>query len=165
MKYYLEVNSENDLSIARDIVKLSKDELYLRALSNIDVFHNTTFHLLYNPQNMLFATTKLNYENDTSLYTNNLEEIYNKFENISKILSVNIILQLYKWFNQHLEIDNMYIPLDFFGSEFEILFDTQMGVIRNGKQTLQTANGYIYTVAILKLFEEKIKNKNQKKRI
>lgn len=162
MKYKLKVNKYNEIEISRNIVEFSKDELYLKALANIDIFYNTISRLLYNPQQMLFATTKLSFNNDVSLYTDNQEEIYNKFENISKILSANIIVQLYKWFNQHLESDNMYVPYDFYGKEFDILFDTERGMIRQGKNTLQTANGYIYTVAILKLYEDNIK-RNYKK--
>lgn len=163
MKYKIKINKYNEIEISRNIVNFSKDELYLKALANIDVFYNTISNLLYNPQQMLFATTKLTYDNNVSLYTDNQEEIYNKFENISKILSANIILQLYKWFNQHLESDDMYIPFDFYGKEFEILFDTDTGITRNGKTTLFYANSYIYTVAILKLYEEKIKNKKEYK--
>lgn len=163
MKYKLKINKYNEIEISRNIVNFSKDELYLKALANIDIFYNTISNLLYNPQQMLFATTKLTYDNNVSLYTDNQEEIYNKFENISKILSANIIMQLYKWFNFYLESDSMYIPSDFYGKEFDILFDTEIGMIRNGKYTLQTANGYIYTVAILKLYEKQTKNKKEYK--
>lgn len=163
MKYKLIIDKDNQIEITRDIVNFSKDELYIKALCNIDCLHNTIFHLLYNPQNMLFSSSKLNYDNNVSIYTNNQEEIYNKFENISKILSANIILHLYKWFYQILETDKIYIPNTFFGKEFDILFDTEEGIIHQGKYTLFYANSYIYTVAILKLFEEKIKNRNQKK--
>lgn len=163
MKYKLKLNKYNEIEISRNIVKFSKEELCLKALANIDIFYNTISHLLYNPQQMLFATAKLSYDKDISLYTDNQEEIYSKFENISKILSANIIMQLYKWFNLHLESDNMYIPSDFYGKEFDILFDTEIGMIHNGTHTLQIANGYIYTVAILKLYEEKIKNKKEYK--
>ena len=162
MRYKLKINNDLQIEIARDIVDLSKEELYLKAFANIDVFHNTIFELLYNPQQMLFSTSKLSYDNNVSLYTDNQEEIYNKFENISKILCANIILHLYKWFKENIEFNGMYVPYNFYGKEFDVLFDFETGMAHNGKTTLFYANSYIYTVAILRLYEDNIKRNYRK---
>ena len=161
MKLNLQIK-DNKIEIIKDVIKYSEYDLYLKAFANIDCFYNTLFHLIYNPQNLLFSTQKIEYESNVTLYTDNQDTTYKKYENIYKILCANIILDLYKWFKQHLEVDKIFIPNSLFSKEFDFLFDTDV-ISHRISWTLQRANQYIYTVAVLKLFEEKIKNTRQKK--
>ena len=146
---------ENQLEILQDKqITLSQRELFIKALINIDYFHTLLEQCLYNPQNLLFSTQLLKYDNnDTSVYSDSQEKIYYKFENISKIIIANIITKSYDIIFQN--IYKCYIPSSFFAHEFDKLN------LDNKSSSLFYANGIIYTTALLKLFEKSL-NKNKK---
>lgn len=146
--------TDNQLEIIQDnILSLSDRELFINALINIDYIEAIRFHCLYNPQNLLFSTQSLEYDNNTKIYTDNQDKIYQKYENISKIIIANIIIKSYDIIFQN--IYKCYIPSSFFAPEFDKLN------LDNKSSSLFYANGIIYTTALLKLFEKSL-NKNKK---
>lgn len=156
--------SDNDIELIQNKnLSFTDRELFIKALINIDYFHTLLEQCLYNPQNLLFSTQLLKYDNnDTSVYSDNQEKIYYKFENISKIIIANIIIKSYDIVLK--DIYKCYIPSSFFAHEFDQLDLQFEPEFNNRKQTysLTVANGIIYTTAMLKLFEQKIEKRNKR---
>lgn len=147
--------NDNQLELVQDKpLTLTERELFVNALINIDYIEAIRFHCLYNPQNLLFSTQTLQYDNATTVYTNNQEQTYQKFENISKIVVANIIIQSYDIVLK--DIYKCYIPSSFFAHEFDKLD------LQQKSSALFYANGIIYTTAILKLFEQTIEKRNKR---
>lgn len=152
--------NNNQLELLQDKpLTLTERELFVKALINIDYIDAIRFHCLYNPQNLLFSTQTLSYDNDTTVYANSQEQTYQKFENISKIIVANIIIKSYDIVLEN--IYKCYIPSSFFAHEFDTL-DLQQDMDRKTPTALFYANGIIYTTAILKLFEETIEKRNKR---
>lgn len=144
---------DNQLDLIQDKkITLSQRELFVNALANIDYIQTLIEQCLYNPQRLFFATQSLKYDNNITIYTDNQEKTYNKFENISKIIIVNVIIKSYDIIFKN--IYNCYIPSSFFAPEFE-----QLDI---NSYSLSMANKIIYTTAILNLFEQQFVKRNKK---
>lgn len=157
----LAINNDQLELIQDKPLTLTERELFVKALINIDYIEAIRFHCLYNPQNLLFSTKALQYtdKNVPNVYIDTPDTIYQKFENISKIVVANIIIQSYDIVLK--DIYQCYIPSSFFAHEFDQL-NLQQDMNSKIPSALFYANGIIYTTAILKLFEQTIEKRNKR---